>query len=86
MLIDDMRMADEVDFYELMTNTDDTSLEDFKIYRVNREDYENSLTEEQRKDISETALDNYDFDLYLHNNGTKEYDDFIKELFKMRVI
>lgn len=86
MLVDDMRMLDEVEFFKLMAKTSDTSLDDFKLYRVIRKDYENSLTEEQRNDISETALDNYDFDLYLQNNGTRDYDNFIIELFDEGII
>jgi hypothetical protein len=33
--------------------------------RVNRTDFENNLTEEQKNHISETALDNYKFDYYI---------------------
>lgn len=37
--------------------------------RIERPEYENKLTEEQRKHSSETSLDNYDFDATIINNG-----------------
>lgn len=43
----------------------------FKTYivRVNRPDYVSTLTEEQQKHTSETAMDNYDFDKVVFNNS-----------------
>ena len=40
--------------------------------RVIRDNFENSLTEEQRNHPSETSLDTYSFDSYINNPGTKE--------------
>lgn len=42
--------------------------------RVNRPWHESKLTVEQRKNASETSLDNYAFDYVIHNDGT--YDDY----------
>lgn len=38
--------------------------------RIERPNFENSLTEEQRKNDSETSLDNYDFDFYIKNDDS----------------
>lgn len=38
--------------------------------RVNRQNNDNKMTDEQRNHISECALDNYEFDYYIENNGT----------------
>ena len=38
--------------------------------RVNRQNNDNKMTDEQRNHISECALDNYKFDHYIENNGT----------------
>ena len=54
---------------------------------VTRPNFENSLTEEQRKHPSEVALDDFDFDYELINNGTEEgmkqeVLEFIETLFQ----
>lgn len=41
--------------------------------RVNRMDFKNSLTEEQRKHISETALDDFKFDYYIDTISDLDY-------------
>jgi len=38
--------------------------------RVDRPGFESNLTEEQKKHPSETSLDSYKFDAYIHNKGT----------------
>lgn len=43
----------------------------FKV-RVERPNFDNQLTEEQKCHESEIALDNYRFDLYVLNDGTEE--------------
>lgn len=58
-ICDDARFRDELDYFRYNLNIDALSI------RVNRLDFENSLTPEQRKHSSETALDGYDFDLYI---------------------
>ena len=49
--------------------------------RVNRPDYDNGLTDEQKNHISETALDDFKFDYELINTGDisylEEIDKFI---------
>lgn len=40
--------------------------------RVTRPNFENSLTEEQRQHLSEIALDGYNFDYEINNDGTPE--------------
>lgn len=55
----------------------------FNVYtlRVNRPNFDNGLTEEQRQHESEIALDNYLFDYYMTNSGDdtfkNEVDQFI---------
>jgi hypothetical protein len=41
--------------------------------RVNRTDFENNLTEEQRNHPSETALDKYEFDYYIDTISNLDY-------------
>ena len=54
--------------------------------RVNRSGYVSTLTEEQQKHISETALDNQTHDVYIENSGdlndlkAKVYDWVLEEL------
>lgn len=80
MLIDDMRMLDEVAFFENLLK--EKKVDDYKLYRIVRPGYENHLTEAQRQDISETALDNYAFDKVIINDGTSNFADILKELVK----
>ena len=80
MLIDDMRMIDEVNFFENLYK--EGKVEDYKLYRINRPGYENALTPEQRADISETALDNYSFDASLINDGTENFNNEVLKLFE----
>lgn len=77
LLIDDMRLLDEVEFYENLLATH--RVEDYRLYRVIRPNYENHLTEVQRNDLTETALDNYTFDGVLVNDGTDNFINVIKE-------
>lgn len=76
-LIPDARFLNEIESVK----------EEFKVIsvKVERPDYENHLTEEQRNHPSETALDKYKFDYTLINDGT--YDglslttkDFIRNM------
>jgi hypothetical protein len=46
--------------------------------RVIRDNFDNRLTEEQKNHPSETALDNFPADIYIHNNGT--LDDLYKKV------
>ena len=63
-LIPDCRFPQEV---ELLKQNFDT-----KIFRIIRPNFDNGLTIEQKNHISETALDNYKFDLIIENTGTTE--------------
>lgn len=42
------------------------------VLRIERTDFDNGLTEEQKKHPSEVDMDNYDFDVVLLNNGDLE--------------
>ena len=57
---------------------------DVTTVRVTRPNYDNGLTEEQQNHESEIALDNYNFDFYITNNGDysihDEIDRFINEV------
>lgn len=46
--------------------------------RIIRDNFDNRLTEEQKNHPSETALDNFPADIYIHNNGT--LDDLYKKV------
>lgn len=48
--------------------------------RINRTDFESSLTKEQKNHISETALDNYIFDYYI---DTISQLDYLKQKLKI---
>ena len=50
--------------------------------RVNRPNHENSLTEEQRKHLSETALDDYPFDEYVTNVGNPSFYDVVASIYE----
>jgi hypothetical protein len=60
-LIPDCRFPNEIKF---MNNLLDTTA-----VRVTRLNYKSPLTEEQKNHISETALDNYQFDYYLDSES-----------------
>lgn len=55
--------------------------------KVVRPDFDNGLTEEQKQHVSETALDNYNFDNTLINTGDTLYDeivvDFVEHLLSL---
>jgi hypothetical protein len=74
-LIPDCRFPNEI---TAMKNKFDT----FAL-RVNRIDFESDLTDEQKQHISETALDNYDFDYVI--NTVSDLDrlrDSLKFMYK----
>ena len=72
-LCDDVRMLAEVNYF--------TENEDPVFVRIERPGFESDLTEEQKNDISETQLDNYDFKYYLINDG--DLNDLKKKLEKL---
>lgn len=77
-LIPDTRFPNEIEFmreqgYDVIS------------IRINRLNFENTLTEKQRQHISETALDNYKFDYYMncesgYESVSKEVNKFISEV------
>lgn len=60
-IIDDCRFLEEIRYFKDINIIDNFSI------RVKRLNYENSLTKDQRNHASETALDNYSFDLYINS-------------------
>jgi hypothetical protein len=60
-IVDDCRFLEEVNYFK-------DKVENLSI-RVERTNFENSLTEEQRNHPSETALDDYDFDVYIYSES-----------------
>lgn len=46
--------------------------------RIDREDYDNGLTDEQKRHPSEIGLDNFDFDLYVKNGNISE-EEFLNK-------
>lgn len=72
-LIPDCRFPNEI--------TVMNGLFDTMTVRVNRINYESNLTEEQKKHISETALDNYQFDYYIDSKSG--LDNLRKEVVKL---
>lgn len=65
-LIPDVRFPNEI--REMIFNGFDV----FSV-RINRTDFESSLTEEQKNHISEIALDNYQFDYYIDTISDLDY-------------
>ena len=51
--------------------------------RIERPNFDNGLTEEQKNHISETELDNYNHDVVFYNegNGLEKYEDKIKNMY-----
>lgn len=64
-LIPDCRFPNEI-------HTINEEFESLSI-RINRLDFENNLTEEQRNHPSETALDNFEFDYYIDTISDLDY-------------
>ena len=57
---------------ELERMIDNFSKERIVSLRINRPNFNSGMTQEQLNHPSECALDNYDFDYYIENNGTLE--------------
>jgi hypothetical protein len=45
---------------------------DTLLLRVERPNFESGLTERQKQHVSETSMDNYDFDAVIQNDSTLE--------------
>lgn len=80
-LIPDTRFPNEIDSMKKKFGTVSV--------RVVRPNFENHLTEEQRKHESETALDKYKFDYEIINPGTDELETevemFVNEIFQHEI-
>jgi len=75
-LIPDVRFPNEID--KMNTYGFDT----FSV-RINRIDFESSLTAEQKNHISETALDNYEFDYVINTiSGLEILYKSLKEMYE----
>ena len=73
-IIPDCRFPNEIDKLK-------SSGFDIITLRVIRPYYDNGLTKEQKAHISETALDDYQFDYTLINSGNSFYNQFIDNSF-----
>lgn len=78
-LIPDCRFPDEIETLKDKYYNEVLSL------RVHRDNFESTLTKEQKQHLSETALDNYNFDINVHCESGLEsvrnsVNSFIKEV------
>lgn len=64
LICDDVRMRDEIDFFD--------GFEKISV-RIERPGHKSSLSEEQLNDKTETALDDYHFDMKVINQGVPQY-------------
>lgn len=71
-LIPDCRFINEI------TNFEENNWDTISI-RIERPNFDNGLTVEQKMHLSETNLDYFNFDYYVYNNGTEEeYSNKVK--------
>ena len=75
-IIPDCRFVNEIE--KMRANFDTT------LIRVIRPDFDNGLSEIQKQHLSETALDNFDFDHIVYNTGSLE--DLKNKLSKLELI
>lgn len=61
-IIPDCRFVNEIE--KMRANFDTT------VIRIVRPNFDNGLSESQQQHLSETALDNYEFDAVIYNNGS----------------
>lgn len=73
MLIDDVRMFPEVNYYKGLAENGE--IESWTLIRIERPGYVSSLSPEQLNHITETQLDDYDFDLRVSNPGDETFSD-----------
>lgn len=78
-IIPDARFPNEITFWQFFITE-----KNLLTVRVERPNYDNGLTEEQKNHQSETALDNWDFDIVIPNNTTlKSYKDKIFDILEL---
>ena len=76
-ICDDVRFPNEIEYFR------DVAIVDFLSVRIYRNNYQNSLTEDQRKHASETSLDNFSFDAYIYSdNGEESVRESVRPLFE----
>ena len=71
LIIDDCRFPNEIDLWK--------DEYDYLTLRIERPGHENALNDEQRKHPSETALDDYEFDVTISATDFKELKEAIYE-------
>lgn len=72
-LIPDCRFPNEIDRLR------ESGIDTYTI-RIQRDDYDSGLTDEQMNHPSETALDDFDFDYVIHNNDLNEFHTRLGEI------
>ena len=78
LLIDDVRMLAEIEYFRRVK--DEGLIDDFQLIRVNRPNHKSKLNEKQLADVSETQLDNYEFNYIYENQGTiSEFGELVLE-------
>lgn len=82
-LVDDVRMLAEVNYFKSLPKDE----YEFVLVRIERPNHVSKLTPEQLADVSETQLDNYEFDYHVVNDGTiEELGDKLSEILTPHVI
>lgn len=71
-IIPDVRFSNEINTWKNIDGINSIAI------RVNRLNFESTLTEEQKRHPSETALDDWEFDYYI--NAENDMDSFKKEV------
>jgi len=79
-LIDDVRFLDEIESWH------EKSLYDIYTVRVERPNHQNKLTLDQKLHISETSLDNYNFNNYISADSLTELEKEINEKLIPKII
>ena len=82
-IVDDLRMPEELKAFSDFCSSTPSEL---VTVRVERPNYENALTPEQREDRSETGLDDVDFAYTLINHGDKSFDVSVADFAKRFVV
>lgn len=79
-IIDDTRFPNEIYYSKAIFNSDVISV---RINRINEDgsEYNSSLSPTQKNHISETALDNFDFDYIIKSSNIRELRKDIRKLF-----
>ena len=77
-IVDDVRFPEEYKAFKGFNTS---------FVKIERPNHENKLSPKQRKDISETALDDFKgFDEIFTNSGKKDYDEIVKDYVKKSLL